>query len=359
MITVLGYGDRDYRLFKIWKDNSSYPWNYIDYRLHWRLPLNFNGRLNFELNRPRFRILHTALYKSYIKSFRERLLNTKVIVLPGKHRIWEKAAYQVALELELNIVFYEAADRKHIYLSRVGVCGEAQFISKNNNLSLGDVLYLKNPKIRPGLWIFGLLKLDSGEFWKAIFQRFKGKRATLGIDIKDLEFKENSLLVLGQVPWDLNSVVYGLSRTEYINEIRHLVHDNNIENIYYKPHPLYYDIELQAGLFNILKRKVMVISGSLSQRLHNVKICVANNSNGLLEVKINNFDIECVALGEFIYSDLFGTIRDSLEEDLNEIVRDYIERNLLKCDYRDGPNYIESASMKLIENEYESSNNRS
>ena len=68
--------------------------------------------------------------------------------------------------------------------------------------------------------IFGLLKLDSAEFWKAIFQRFKKKRATLGIDIKDLEFKENSLLVLGQVPWDLNSVVYGLNGAEYINEIR-------------------------------------------------------------------------------------------------------------------------------------------
>lgn len=367
MIIFLGYGARDKNLYQLLASQTKPIIKYIDYRLHW--PVFKMLGLSAQCSIPSFllnksdhvfgRYLLRHLYRTYLCSFRAKLSKAEMVILPGKHRLWEMAAYVIAREFELAILFYEAADQEHIYFSKNGVCGEAVLPKNLSTIKSSRLIRRKAKcgKYDMSFWVAGLLKPDSGEFWRSIWQKLKKRRASEAVNISQNRDGKSSVLILGQVAWDLNSVVYGISSDEFIDKIVFLVKSKGIKFAYYKPHPLYFDDSFLDRLNKRLSIPVYLAKGNLDRCKISFSHCVAINSNGLLEMKRNSPLTKCIAYGDFLYSDLLE-ILDSKEtcDEIKRAFNKFLDQRFIKCDYRNGPSYLDDSAIKLVNKYYENCN---
>lgn len=352
MIWALGYGDRDLNLFRIIDQNSTVKVKFIDYRLFftWYFYSGqelFVEELDWKKMHSKSRFVRFCLRfqsRMYMNKFIKLFSRNDVILLPGKHRLWEWSAFHAAKFRGCKVLFYEAADKEHIYLSKTGVCGEAELVEiPTSSEFVSNTIFLRYK----WKWVVALFKIDSGEFWRAIKSRlWKFKALERQVDFKVIN---NSILFLGQVPWDLNSLIYGISVKELKFHIANLANALNIEHIYYKPHPLYFDSKILYALREIPKVSISVVNRDLTEDWSFIKACMSINSNGLLEFKKMYPQIESIALGRFLYKDLFKRLDDIESTKRAEFIDDYLSNFMVKCDYRTNLSYIDKKLINYLE----------
>jgi len=365
MITFLGFGHRDRLLFELIRANIRLQFKYIDYRTHFPLSVrigDFKSKndLVLPLNSTRiaWKRTHNVLYSAYLRSFSTSLKGTRLVILPGRHRLWERAAYDYCILNKVNVLFYEAADRNHIYFAKNGVCGDAMLLPNNERFDgyLDIPNYLRS-KGRKWFWAMGLVKLDSGEFWKAIRSRInimkRDQYSTQDLRLITTSDSRRKLLFIGQVPWDLNAIVYGLANmSEVVERVDHIARSFNINLILYKPHPLYFDMDFVTRFAKTSDLEVVVVHGKLDEEIEGLDLCLSVNSNGLIEFKHSNINVNCIFLGQSLYSGLLAELNKTIPEEQIKVYENFFDKYFIKCDYRNGPLKIDKRVNSLISNIY-------